>query len=80
MSKVEEYEVTSEAVVDSLRTLADQVEQSADVDASVVCLIRVDSSMRMYAIGDDLNAMIAQASAYLDGAIQTLMIQNRSTH
>lgn len=78
--KVEEYEVTSEAVVESLRTLADQVEQSVDVDASVVCLIRVDSSMRMYAIGDDLNAMIAQASAYLDGAVQSLMIQNRSTH
>lgn len=78
--KVEEHEVTTEDVADSLRTLADQIEDSEHVDASVVCLIRVDDSMRLYAIGDELSTLIAQASAYLDGAVQSLMIQNRSTH
>lgn len=70
-----EGSITTGDIAEAIRTLADQVEASEIVDGSVVCVIRIGSDARVYALGDDLDSLIASASDMITGAHQSLMLR-----
>lgn len=72
--------VTTSSLVDAINDLADIVEMSGDAESSVVCLIRVGGETRLYALGDDLDALIAKASAYMDSASLAIAARTGSLH